>query len=45
VSRLIVESAIQRKESRGLHYSVDYPDTLPQAQDTVLVPDNAIVRT
>jgi len=45
VSKLIVESAIARKESRGLHYSVDYPDTLPQAQDTVLVPDNAVFRT
>jgi len=44
VSRLIVESAIARKESRGLHYSVDYPDTLPQAQDTLLLPENAIVR-
>ncbi|MEY3667170.1 MAG: hypothetical protein RL572_710 [Pseudomonadota bacterium] len=43
VSKLIVESAIARKESRGLHYSVDYPDTLPLAQDTVLVPDNAVV--
>lgn len=45
VSRLIVESAIARKESRGLHYSVDYPDTLPIAQDTVLLPDNAIVKS
>ncbi|MFZ5748663.1 MAG: L-aspartate oxidase [Pseudomonadota bacterium] len=35
---LIVRSALHRKESRGLHYTLDYPDTLPQAVDTVLVP-------
>lgn len=33
---LIVRSALLRHESRGLHYSKDYPGTLPIAQDTVL---------
>lgn len=36
VAELIVESALRRKESRGLHYTVDYPRTLPKAQDTIL---------
>ena len=31
-------SALHRKESRGLHYTLDYPELLPQAVDTVLVP-------
>ena len=35
---LIVRSALHRKESRGLHYTIDYPETLAQAVDTVLVP-------
>ncbi len=35
---LIVRSALHRKESRGLHYNLDYPETLPDAIDTVLVP-------
>ena len=35
---LIVRSALHRKESRGLHYTLDYPETLPDAVDTVLVP-------
>lgn len=38
VADLIVRSALKRKESRGLHYTRDYPDLLPQAKDTVLVP-------
>ena len=38
VARLIIRSALHRKESRGLHYTLDYPDTLPEAMDTVLVP-------
>jgi L-aspartate oxidase len=38
VSGLIVRSALARKESRGLHYTQDYPDLLPQAVDTVLTP-------
>jgi L-aspartate oxidase len=35
---LIVSCALQRKESRGLHFSRDYPETLPKARDTVLRP-------
>jgi L-aspartate oxidase len=35
---LIVQSALHRKESRGLHYTLDYPETLDIAADTVLVP-------
>ena len=38
VSGLIVRSALTRQESRGLHYTLDYPDLLPDAVDTVLVP-------
>ncbi|QAY76927.1 L-aspartate oxidase [Sphingosinicella sp. BN140058] len=38
VSGLIVRSALTRQESRGLHYTLDYPDLLPEAVDTVLVP-------
>jgi L-aspartate oxidase len=38
VSGLIVRCALARKESRGLHYTLDYPDLLPQAADTVLTP-------
>ncbi|GAB3419469.1 L-aspartate oxidase [Massilia agilis] len=38
VAELIVNSALSRKESRGLHYSRDYPDTLPKALPSVLTP-------
>ena len=37
-AELIVRSALDRKESRGLHYTLDYPALLPEAKDTVLVP-------
>ena len=37
-AELIVRSAQARKESRGLHYSRDYPDLLPTAENTVLRP-------
>ncbi len=36
VAALIVNSALARKESRGLHYSLDYPDTLAKALPTVI---------
>ena len=39
VAELIVKSAIERHESRGLHYSKDYPDLLPDAIPTVLTHD------
>lgn len=35
-SDLIVRSAMLRHESRGLHYSQDYPEALPRATDTIL---------
>jgi len=38
VASLIVNSALSRRESRGLHFSRDYPDTLPKALPTVLSP-------
>jgi L-aspartate oxidase len=38
VADLIVRCALERKESRGLHFNSDYPDMLPVAVDTVLVP-------
>jgi L-aspartate oxidase len=37
-AQLIVESALKRHESRGLHFILDYPETDPAARDTVLVP-------
>lgn len=35
---LIVRCALKRKESRGLHFSRDYPDTLSRARNTILTP-------
>jgi len=40
VAELIVKSAMERHESRGLHYSKDYPEMLADAVPTVLEPSN-----
>jgi L-aspartate oxidase len=40
VSELIIRCAMKRTESRGLHYTLDYPEPEPDLYDTVLVPDN-----
>ncbi|MCK5819165.1 MAG: L-aspartate oxidase [Psychromonas sp.] len=36
VAEIIIKSAINRKESRGLHYNVDYPDKLKNSKPTIL---------
>ena len=36
VAHLVIESARRRKESRGLHYTLDYPHKLDVAKDTEL---------
>ncbi|MBB4817376.1 L-aspartate oxidase [Pseudomonas alcaligenes] len=38
VAELMIESAMQRRESRGLHYTLDYPEQLAEARDTILAP-------
>jgi L-aspartate oxidase len=35
---LIVKSALSRHESRGLHFSKDFPELLPEANSTILDP-------
>jgi L-aspartate oxidase len=42
VADLIVRSAKQRLESRGLHYTLDHPETLATAQPTVLAPNSIL---
>jgi len=47
VADLIIRSALSRRESRGLHYTLDYPNALPDSavSDTVLTPDNYVPRS
>jgi L-aspartate oxidase len=39
-AELIVQSALSRHESRGLHFSKDYPEMLVNPHPTILVPAN-----
>lgn len=45
VSEMIVRCAMQRKESRGLHYTLDYPELSPELRKTVLTPPTFEVET
>ncbi|WP_353141677.1 L-aspartate oxidase [Acinetobacter pragensis] len=45
VSEMIVRCAMERKESRGLHYTLDYPELGPELRKTVLTPPNFQVQT
>ena len=45
VSEMIVRCAMQRKESRGLHYTLDYPELADELRKTVLTPPNFQVET
>ena len=38
VAEIIVKSAMMRRESRGLHYNVDYPNQEEHSGPTILNP-------
>ncbi|EMB1389458.1 L-aspartate oxidase [Escherichia coli] len=40
VAELIVRCAMMRKESRGLHFTLDYPEPLTHSGPSILSPDN-----
>lgn len=42
IAELTIECALTRKESRGLHYTLDYPHMQDFVQDTILTPNNFV---
>lgn len=45
ISEMIVRCAIERKESRGLHFTLDYPELATELRKTVLHPPHFVVTT
>ena len=46
VADLIIQSALRRRESRGLHYTLDFPHKDPtQRSPTLLIPDTYVARS
>jgi len=43
VADLIIQSALLRKESRGLHYTLDYPQLNPILNNTILTPATGLL--
>jgi len=46
VADLIIQCALRRRESRGLHYTLDFPrKDATQRSPTILLPDSYVPRS